>query len=383
MPNASVFCPACKRTLKTAEEPPVGARIRCPYADCGTVFHYNPEAKRSAEEAPASTVPVGSGDQYDLMQDLLAEEQGVASAKRNLKAGGQRANGAGEAASRAGEAISRSGEAISRSGEAISRSGEAVSRPSDVMELPRVGRSGSGSRIPRQPVAGHPLAQASARSKDALIGGKGVKFNEPRTYMGVFIGFLVLAAGYGAFLAFSTFFRYYNNTAQKRADDLAAKAKASDDAKRKRFDAAVAKVKAAQAAPAVTGAPAAPAAPVAPTISTNLAVSVESVRQGAFFPPDAREFLEIKLRISNESKDANNAATWPGPQVTARLRDTGFVPYQLFQGLSQDTKIAGGQSIRETIYFERTVPGRELTLELTIPGMPPQKLTIAPDAVQK
>jgi len=43
------------------------------------------------------------------------------------------------------------------------------------------------------------------RSKDKLKGGKGVKLNEPRTHVGVLIGFLILAAGYDGFLALSAF----------------------------------------------------------------------------------------------------------------------------------------------------------------------------------
>ncbi len=360
MPRVSINCPACKRSLKPAEDPPPGARMRCPYGDCGTVFHYDPAANGAAKEAPAlgDVAPPEDSAGYDLLNELLAEDDGPAPSKSKP---------------------------IPRSTGAAQTSGEEFKLPppgAKVPELPRLSRS--GSRGNRQPVPGHPLAQSSEASKQALVGGKGVKFNEPRTYMGVLIAFLILAAGYGGFLAFATFWSYYNNAAKRRADDIASKAKEAEDVKKKKFDDAVAKLQPKQNAAAAPNAPTPAPAAAAANIAA-LAVTVESVRQGLFFPPDQRQFLEVILRITNESKVANHTATWPGPKVVARLRGTGFVPYQLYAGPAQDVKLTSGQSVHETIYFERTVPGHELTLELTIPaGVTPTKkqFTIPPADVK-
>jgi hypothetical protein len=347
--------------VKPAEEPPPGAKLRCPYSDCGTVFRYTPGKSSPPPEAEGGIAPPDDQGEYDLMNDLLAEDEGLAASAPGPQVRGQ--SGGGGAQRVAAQPQARA------------------------PALPRLGRPGAGSRKIGQPVPGNPLAQASESSKNFLIGGKGVRFNEPRTYMAVLIGVVILAAGYGGFIAFGAFWKYYNNASKQRADDISKKVKAAEAAKEDRRKAAMAKVRASEGAPApATPATSAPSAPIAPTADTvGLAVAVESVRQGAFFPPDAREFLEVILKITNESKVAGHTATWSGPKVTARLRGTGFVPYQCLQGPSQDTKIASGQSISETIYFERTVPGHELTLELTIPGIatPTKKFTIQPADVKK
>jgi hypothetical protein len=362
MPNASVSinCPACKRSLKLAQEPPQGARLRCPYSECGTVFRYAPGQSSPPPAAEGPVAPPEDQGEYDLMNDLLADDEGLAasgSAPVPVMRGQKRAG--------------------------TTERGVDADAP-----LPRLGRSMTGSRKIRQPVPGHPLAQASESSKDVLIGGKGVRFNEPRTYVGVLIGVIILAAGYGGFVAFGAFWKYYSNVSEQRANDLTKKVKAADVAKKQKFEAAVAKVRGTGAAPAPapsasTPAPGASSAPSADT--GGLTVAVESVRQGALFPPDQREFFELKLKITNESKVAGHTVTWSGPKVTARLRGSSFELYQCMQPPSQDTKIASGQSIYETLYFERTIPGRELTVELTIPGsaMPTKKFTIQPGDVKR
>jgi hypothetical protein len=233
-----------------------------------------------------------------------------------------------------------------------------------VPELPRLGRSGSGRS--RQPVAGHPLAQASERAKRVLIGGKGVRFDDPRKYTGVFIGFLVLALGYGCFVGLKAFFHSIEGAGAKRAASLDKRIKDADEAKQKRFDGVLARTKSQQNPNAGSAAAPEAVAPVAAS-TAQLLIDIESVRQGQLFPPDQREFLEVNLRVKNESKVLTHKAAWSGPKVKATLRDVAFNHYQLLQPPAQDKMIASGESIRESIYFERVVPGNELTLDLMIP----------------
>jgi hypothetical protein len=257
----------------------------------------------------------------------------------------------------------------------------AMRRPGQTSPLPRLFRS----RVTQQPLPGHPLAQASERSKDRLMGGKGVRFDEPRKYMGVLIAFLVLAGGYAGFLGFSAFWNHYSNVAEHRAKTLEKQFKQAEAAKKKRFEDAVRAIEAKQA-PKQDNSTAGKAGPAAGANTAHLAVAIESVRQGVLFPPDQREFCEVKLRITNESKVASYKAAWPGPNVQAMLRDAMLNRYQVLQPPARDATIASGESVQDTLYFERTVPGQTLTLELTIPQgttTTKTKLQILPSQIQK
>jgi len=348
MARASSFkCPKCNRILKTSAELQPGAKMRCPHEDCREVFTY-PSSQNTAteeEEAPPDDKP-----EYDLMIDLLAEDDVAAPPKSPAKASGSKPETAVEPVPRA------------------------LNVPQS--PLPRLSRS----RVTQQPLAGHPLAQASQRSKEKLIGGKGIRWDEPRKYVGVLIAFLILAGGYAGFLVFSAFWHATEHAAETRAKGLAKKFQEAEAAKKKKYNDMAALVTRGQNVPAT-----AKASQVAPASTANLAVTIESVRQGAFFPPDQRDFCEVKLRITNESKVATHKTAWPGPNVKATLRDVGLNQYKLIQPSAREATIAGGESIRETLYFEPTVRGRELTLELTIPHgvtATTTKLKILPTQIQ-
>jgi hypothetical protein len=60
-----------------------------------------------------------------------------------------------------------------------------------------------------------PKAPTSKRSKDRLVGGKPVRFNEPRQYTAVIIVVLLLALGYAGFVAFHQFWTYWDNAAAR------------------------------------------------------------------------------------------------------------------------------------------------------------------------
>jgi len=357
MPPTTPFnCPYCHRRLQLPEEIRPGTKTRCPHADCRRVFAYSPTETGSAEE-----IPIGDGLRVDLMKELIADEERAATVVTNRELRG-RNGGVPDEPVPAGSA--------------------APGQP-----LPRSFRSGKA----RQPVPGHPLAPASERSKETLIGGKGVRFDEPRKYMGVLIGFLILASGYGCILAFNAFWTYYNNAADHRAKEIEKLAKDADLAKKRKFEDAKKKFESAarggeatkkpnQAVPAPK-----PSAPAVPVNTANLDVSVVSARIGPFFEGSQQDFLRVTLRITNTSKVAARKAAWPGPQITATLRDSSFNHYKVVQPPAQDTTIAGGQWIEDMMVFDRTVRGAELTLDLTIPdglGNKKQQIKILPKDVQ-
>jgi len=115
-------------------------------------------------------------------------------------------------------------------------------------------------------------------------------------------------------------------------------------------------------------------------------VSLVSARLGPIFQGNQQDFLQVTLRITNKSKVAAHKAAWPGPKVTATLRDSSFNHYKAVQLPAQDTTIASGQSIEDIVVFERTVPGADLTLDLTIPeglGKKTQQIKIRPQDVRQ
>jgi len=342
--------------LQLPEEIRPLTKTRCPHADCRRVFAYSPTETGSAEE-----IPIDDGLQVDLMKELIAEEESAATVVTNRELRGHN-GGVPDEPVPAGPA--------------------APGQP-----LPRSFRS----RKTRQPVPGHPLAQASERSKEKLVGGKGVRFDEPRKYMGVLIGFLILAAGYGCILAFHAFWTYYSNTADHRAKNIEKLAKDAELAKKRKFEDAKKRLESAALGDEATKKPnqAVPApkqsAPPVPVNTANLDVSVVSARIGLFFQGSQQDFLKVTLRITNTSRVAAHKAAWPGPQITATLRDSSFNHYKVVQPPAQDTTIASGQSIEDIMVFERTVPGAELTLGLTIPdgfGKKTQQIKILPENVQ-
>jgi hypothetical protein len=329
--------------------------MRCPHADCGTVFRYAPAANGPAQEDASDQVaPRGDGAEYDLMSNLLAEADGPTATERNPSAGGKPAS---------------------------SRSAEP--------ELPRQGRSGSGARALRQPVAGHPLAQASERSKDKLIGGKGIRFNEPRTYVGVLIGFVILCVGYAGFWMFKHFFDQVNNSEKARAD---AKAKLVEDAetkRRQRTEEAIRKFTE-KSQPVQTQASAAPAAPAPaatpPASAVNLSIEPESAQVGTFREGDPRQFLRIVLKITNQSKVADHKATWSGTGVKLTLRDSAFQTLPEVERQFEDKTLNGGEVIQQVVFFDRPPLGADLTLEVKIPDRladQPHKIQIPATVIQR
>jgi hypothetical protein len=320
--------------------------MRCPYGDCETVFHYNP----AAAQTPVQEGPAPPGDQagYDLMTDLLTDDDEPAPVSRISEGPG---HGRGVASG-------------------------PLPAGAQAQVLPRLGRSGKV----RQPVAGNPLAQASERSKEKLIGGKGVRFNEPRTYTGILIGFLILCVGYGAFWTFKYFMDEANNAAKLRADEKAKQIADADVKKKQRMEELIKKVATnsqpvqpssalAARAPAssASASAASPPAPATTANATNLLIDLESAQLGSFRPGDPRQFLRIVLKVTNQSKVADHAATWPGTGVKLSLRDFAFQSPPLVENRFENKTLKAGEVIQQTVFFERPPLGADLTLELRVP----------------
>jgi hypothetical protein len=313
--------------------------MRCPYPECGTVFRYNPEANGPATDFPARMTLHEDRARHDLMVDLLNEheEEKAASSSQGPKA--------------------------SKNPDA---DGKRSAARSQAPVLPRGGRSTSRKTRQRLPVI--PGAQGSEASKEVLIGGKGVRFNEPRVYIGALIAFLVLAGGYGGLLVFSAFWRHYSNVSQRRADDIEKKVKDAEIDKKKKFEAVVAKSSPPEGAAGRVKVDAPTQAAPAILPSGDLTVALESAQVGAFRDGSQQEFLRVVLRITNESKIPAQQPDWSGPDVKARLRDQSFNLYKAVEGPSIRTTVTSDSPAFDTIFFERPVRGADLRLILTVPG---------------
>ncbi len=354
--NTSFNCPYCQRRLQLPEEIRPGTRTRCPHADCRRIFAYSP-----AEPGAVDEIPIDDGPPVDLMKELIEDEDRPPTV--NTKTAARRGDGG------------------------------LTSQPVPSTPTPAAPPAAPGQPLPRsfrssktrQPVAGHPLAQASERSKEVLIGGKAVRFEEPRKYLGAFIGFLILAGGYGCFWGLKAIVDYANNAGEIRAAALKKKFEEGEALKKQKLADALGRAAAKPSPGRKVPAPKQPG--LSPPVNTaNLDVALVSARIGPFFQGNLQNFLKVTLRITNKSQVAAHKAAWPGPKVTATLRDSVFNLYKVVQLPAQDTTITSGHSIEDSLVFERTVPGAELTLSLTIPdrlGQKPQQIKIRPQDVQQ
>ncbi len=357
MPHDTSFnCPYCQRRLKLPEEIQPGTRTRCPHADCRRIFAYSP-----ADTGLADEIPIDDGPPVNLMKELIEDEDRPPAVNANTAA--------------------RRGDGGVTSQPVASTPTPAAMPAAPGQPLPRSFRSSKT----RQPVAGHPLAQASELSKEVLIGGKAVRFEEPRKYLGALIGFLILAGGYGCFWGLKAIVDYANNAGEIRAAALKKKFEEGEALKKQKLADALRR-----AAVKPSPKPEVPAHKQAglspPVNAANLDVTLVSARVGPFFQGSQQNFLKVTLRITNKSKVAVHKAAWPGPKITATLRDSFFNHYKVVQRPAQDTTIASGRSIEDILFFERTVPGADLTLTLTIPdrlGNKPQQIKIGPQDVKR
>jgi hypothetical protein len=144
----SLKCPDCGEITQTAQAVRPGDNVPCEH--CGQAI-----AIRPARREPVQEAAVGGSLEPDLLRELLAGEE--------------------------------------------SPPGAATSNPAKRRYGGLTNQALSADTGTDPPFVRNPLAPASARSKDQLIGGKGVRFIGPREFMAVVIFFGVAAVGNGVF----------------------------------------------------------------------------------------------------------------------------------------------------------------------------------------
>src|SRR5262249_43021881 len=77
------------------------------------------------------------------------------------------------------------------------------------------------------PLSSLPPAPASSRSKELLIGGKPVRFDEPRKYTAVALIFGLMVVGYGCFWGLHGLFKRIEDEGKKAAERKEARYQAS------------------------------------------------------------------------------------------------------------------------------------------------------------
>jgi hypothetical protein len=223
----------------------------------------------------------------------------------------------------------------------------------------------------RQVIVAHPLAPASERSKDRLIGGKPVPFTESRQFMAVVLIFLLLGIGYAGFVGLSMIVKYLDEVPRMKAANL-----------KKRLDPKAGMAKKASSTTGKIQAPApAPAPEPAPTITRATApmplridgveVCVEDARVGKRDQIDKEERLVITVRITNLSPRNVKYRPWSEPANGLLLRE--LTPNMLRHALIgppalDETVLKPGQAIYDYLVFEPTSPF--FGLELDLPAWP-------------
>jgi hypothetical protein len=145
--STKLNCPSCGRPSQTTKAVSPGKKLRCP--EGGFVFQFRASKSDRVQETPAGSIEPGP------LRDLLADDG--------------RATG-------------------------VVRSGGAWKRDRGATNEPITLRSET-----HQPFSRNPLAPASERSKDRLIGGKPVRFTGPREFTAVVLMVAVMAVVYLCF----------------------------------------------------------------------------------------------------------------------------------------------------------------------------------------
>jgi len=223
----------------------------------------------------------------------------------------------------------------------------------------------------QQDIVAHPLAPASERSKDRLIGGKPVPFTESRQYTAVVLIFLLLGIGYAGFVGISMILKYLDEVPRMKAAKL-----------KDRLDPNAGPAKKAQGTNGKVQSPAPAWTPEpAPTITQatapmplqmdDMEVCVHDARVGKRDQIDTEERLVITVRITNVSSRNVKYRPWSDPANGLILRD--LTPNTIRHALIGppalgETVLKPGQTIYDNLVFEPTP--RLFGLELDLPAWP-------------
>ena len=303
----SLKCSDCGEITQTAKVLRPGDTIPCNH--CGGAI----QVGRSRRD-PVEDVPAGGSLEPDLLRELLAGDEGSPG---------------------------------------IVTSQKAKTRYQSVTNEPLPPATGSDP-----PFVRNPLAPAGARSKERLIGGKGVRFTGSREFTAVVVIVAVLGVGYLTFWGLHDVVKETEKTGNRFAKQ-----------KEKEFTSAsgpgarrTAKGKTSTPPPSEGESRAEAGNPVRIGVTEVTILSATRAAPGALNGPGG---LMIALRITNH--DANPIIYYK-KQLT--LRDRGAPPkdYPLLEPPADNPKLAGKQTVDDVLVFGPTSMMSVLDLDLRVSG---------------
>jgi hypothetical protein len=312
-PSAIIKCPHCGKSMRPARAVAAGEKVRCPH--CSRDFESPPLQSARTEDPDVGDVDLGR------LRDLLGEEA---------------------AAARAG----------------LTDDDAIDSRYPGVTNMPLSARAGSleSERASDQPFARNPLAPASERSKDRLIGGKGVRFLGSRALLAVTLAVAGMGAAYGCFVFLQHTLKDVED-AGKRREKAQKKKGAALEASTKKVPPAATKTRPRKVVPE-------------PYELGDIEVVVNRAYVGPANQNDATQYLSILLAITNKARVPKPYLSWTRMKLDVRLRDQygNFFHRVKDVPVREEQLIDPGKTIQDTLWFDPVPVNVELSLDLPIPG---------------
>ncbi len=101
----------------------------------------------------------------------------------------------------------------------------------------------------------------------------------------------------------------------------------------------------------------------------DLVVGIATARIGLVDLNGARNVLSLGLRITNKSANPMKHQSWSRSEIKVVLRDRyGNFYNRIPQASPDEVEIKSGETVTETLVFEPTAFGSEVTLDLPVPG---------------
>jgi hypothetical protein len=344
-------CPHCGNAARTAKDVPPGAKVTC--TRCRQKFPFHPTANSPGDdttEVAIETIPLA---------ELLAVEE--------------RESSRGPVGPRAGRPPRVRPALDDR---------EARALPVDDDEP--VARYDS---VTNSKLVDNPLALAARSSKEKLIGGKPVRFNDSRYKVGIV---LVFAIGAAAYLGFWAFHALYHDieTAEVKAREARQKLVESSGPNAKKTPGkskagAEAKSKSKSTptpAPALAPAP----APALPPPSTALVngnagtavrlgdweVSVPKAEVGQFAALGPQNYLFITVRVTNHAPGPRTYRYWSKPGRNTAISNENLAFFSLVPGTApQDAerRMTSKETYDDVLVVEAAAARFELNVTLRLP----------------
>jgi hypothetical protein len=223
-----------------------------------------------------------------------------------------------------------------------------------------------------QQFARNPDFLGSRRSKDALTGGKPIRFEGSRKFTAVVLIVALMMAGYGAMIGFGQFLKYLDDV---RKQDVVKKeaifARAAADPTKAGKSPKPKSLVLEKTKPAAPGPPAPRTAAGQPMEIDKLEVCVTEAREGIFdqFPTERR--LAITLRVKNLSDGPMKHPRWSHRANGTSLRDQtpSMNLYPLVADAAETESVLKiGESASEVLIFSATPSLFGLQLDLPLFG---------------